>query len=503
MASACGLSVGQSRPVLGSRWKVRPPISVTYTALPPVSGAASLKNATGCGKLAGAARIRLAPDFSMIQTTEVSVTTRNLPVKASPRGLSSPVTNVLTAPVSGSKVRISPSLRPSVGSPWMETKNLPSHPLVMLSGRGPTGLLTGASALPAGLPALATPVPARVRVASAAITMVRGMRALIFMPVDWHSVSDAEVPTGKSVDLSLCASRARVQVLLGQALRCPVEPRLDDQLGEVRLVDLLQPHEDRRVPVEVRGREVDVGVLGEQRVLSPEVGYPRAQDRSLRSVVAQRLEVRPAQRPLPHEALVPNPPLQRPLVRGLLDHVRQGQADPVYVVPGGHARIVGRTAQRVTRLRGGVADRLDIVAVRVADEGAVVGLVVLREDPGLVQHLGAGRHGSLVERVHRGPVGGHERHVYLAGRATGLGRPDPERRPVRAVADHVTEVHQPLAAQRGEHCVVEGRAGGHVAYLKRQVIDHPDQPPLFRWRQPRGRPASAAANSDRTTCKLG
>ena len=44
-----------------------------------------------------------------------------------------------------------------------------------------------------------------------------------------------------------------------------------------------------------------------------------------------------------------------------------------------------------------MADRLDVVAVGVADEGAVVVVVVLREVPGLVEHLCAEGHRGLEE----------------------------------------------------------------------------------------------------------
>src|SRR5688500_17312337 len=46
----------------------------------------------------------------------------------------------------------------------------------------------------------------------------------------------------------------------------------------------------------------------------------------------------------------------------------------------------------------GVADRLDVVAVGVADEGAEVGRVVLGPQPRLVQRLGAGRQRLVVPR---------------------------------------------------------------------------------------------------------
>src|SRR4051794_13237140 len=52
-----------------------------------------------------------------------------------------------------------------------------------------------------------------------------------------------------------------------------------------------------------------------------------------------------------------------------------------------------------------VRDRLDVVAVRIADERAVVVLVVLRVDGRFVQHLGARRHRGREERVDLPAIG--------------------------------------------------------------------------------------------------
>ena len=64
-------------------------------------------------------------------------------------------------------------------------------------------------------------------------------------------------------------------------------------------------------------------------------------------------------------------------------------------------------------LLGGMADSLDVVAVRVADKCPVVGGVVLGPHPGLVQHFrpDAFRHGQKC--IHRGPIGGGTRDVAL------------------------------------------------------------------------------------------
>ena len=60
-----------------------------------------------------------------------------------------------------------------------------------------------------------------------------------------------------------------------------------------------------------------------------------------------------------------------------------------------------------------MTDGFDVVAVRVADEGAVVVLVVLGPHSWLVQHLGAGADGSVEEGPHGRTVGGLEGDVRL------------------------------------------------------------------------------------------
>ena len=120
-----------------------------------------------------------------------------------------------------------------------------------------------------------------------------------------------------------------------------------------------------------------------------------------------------------------------------------------------------------------MADGLDVVAVGVAHERAVVGGVVLGPDAGLVEHLGAGADRGGEERVDRGAVGGDERHVDRAVDPVGE-RAEPERRLVGgAEPDHLAEVHLPAAAERREHGVVEGGGGRDVGALDGEVIEHP------------------------------
>ena len=68
---------------------------------------------------------------------------------------------------------------------------------------------------------------------------------------------------------------------------------------------------------------------------------------------------------------------------------------------------------------------LDVVSVEVADEDAVVALVVLRPDSWLVQYLCSGLAGSFVYGVDGGPVGCGEGNVDLAAiRALGGSQPE-------------------------------------------------------------------------------
>ena len=93
-----------------------------------------------------------------------------------------------------------------------------------------------------------------------------------------------------------------------------------------------------------------------------------------------------------------------------------------------------------------MADRFDVVAVGVADEGAVVVLVVLRPDPRLVQDLGAQRRGLPEERVDGGAITGGEGDVRLPEAVARLLPADPEVGVVaHAVTDRLAEVQEERA----------------------------------------------------------
>jgi len=145
----------------------------------------------------------------------------------------------------------------------------------------------------------------------------------------------------------------------------------------------------------------------------------------------------------------------------------------------------GRTAERVrARLRAlaghrrrAMVDGLDVVAVGIAQEDAVVAGVVFRPFTGRVQHLHPGRHGGLVHRVDRGPVGRAEGDVQFPGLVPG-GRAQPEvgyavgtgQAHNEAVA--VREAHRLAHPDRGEGAQVEVEGGLDVASLQADVIEH-------------------------------
>src|SRR3954470_15133992 len=101
-----------------------------------------------------------------------------------------------------------------------------------------------------------------------------------------------------------------------------------------------------------------------------------------------------------------------------------------------------------------MADRFHVVAVPIPHEGAVVVRVVLRPDTGFVEHVGPSRPGGIAERPDRAAVGGGEGDVRFAEAVAGPLRAEPEVGPGRyAVADDVTELHDPGPAEGRQHGV--------------------------------------------------
>lgn len=123
-------------------------------------------------------------------------------------------------------------------------------------------------------------------------------------------------------------------------------------------------------------------------------------------------------------------------------------------------------------LFGAVRDRLDVVAVWIADERAEVARVVLRPDLRLVEHFGAGFDGSSKERPDGRPVSGLEGDMRFPEPDAGLLLADPEIWAIGAIADSATYFSQPGPAQRSEDQVVEREARGEVRGLDREMIEH-------------------------------
>ncbi len=121
-------------------------------------------------------------------------------------------------------------------------------------------------------------------------------------------------------------------------------------------------------------------------------------------------------------------------------------------------------------------DRLDVVALGVADEGAVIAGMVFGPQSRLVQRFDTERQGGVEERLNRFGVLGRERDVHLpvgpigvAGRGVG----DPERGlAVGAVTDGFTEIHHPVVAQDVQDLVVELLGFDVVGAVDSEVIDH-------------------------------
>src|SRR5260370_24623266 len=99
------------------------------------------------------------------------------------------------------------------------------------------------------------------------------------------------------------------------------------------------------------------------------------------------------------------------------------------------------------RSHGAVADRFDVIAVRVANERAVVGRVVLGPHLRLVERLSPGRGRGVRECPDRGTVRRDESDGGLAKPVPGGLLADPQVRPARrTVDDRDTRVPDPATA---------------------------------------------------------
>jgi hypothetical protein len=101
-----------------------------------------------------------------------------------------------------------------------------------------------------------------------------------------------------------------------------------------------------------------------------------------------------------------------------------------------------------------VADGLDVVAVWIQDEGAVIVLVVVGAQAGRADVAASGRQPGSMERLHGGPVRTGDGDMGRpAQRPVGV---DPEvRLGVAAQARRAVALHQQLVAERAKRLLVE------------------------------------------------
>jgi len=120
-----------------------------------------------------------------------------------------------------------------------------------------------------------------------------------------------------------------------------------------------------------------------------------------------------------------------------------------------------------------MTDGLDVVAVRIAHEGSEVVRVVLGPQARRVKYLSTAGERGIEKRPYRRAIGCGERDMRLTEPLPGDLVANPELGlGWWSVADCHSEVHDPLASQRGQHFVVEARAGTYVGALDREMVEH-------------------------------
>ena len=152
---------------------------------------------------------------------------------------------------------------------------------------------------------------------------------------------------------------------------------------------------------------------------------------------------------------------------------RQWPVVPTFTYGGMNYGTITKPASRTAPalLSGGVADGLDVVAVGVEHEGAVVvGVVDLAHArPAVVRRAGLERGG--VEGIDGLTILGRERHVHAAvGPPIALG--DPEEGELAAKSPHVrSRLHHQLHPEWREGLLVEGLAALVVAHIQTDVVE--------------------------------
>ena len=118
-----------------------------------------------------------------------------------------------------------------------------------------------------------------------------------------------------------------------------------------------------------------------------------------------------------------------------------------------------------------MADRFDVVAVRIEDEGSIVARMVLGSKPGSAVVAPTRRDGRLMEGINGEAVIGSKCDVEGLAR---LALADPEIRlaPPSESRRRDAGFHDQLVTQRGEGFSVEALAPNEIRYGNTYVIEH-------------------------------
>src|SRR5215212_2230959 len=118
-----------------------------------------------------------------------------------------------------------------------------------------------------------------------------------------------------------------------------------------------------------------------------------------------------------------------------------------------------------------MADRFDVVAVSIENEGPIVARMVLRSKPGTAVVAPTPRYGRLMEGINGSSVIGSKRDVEGL---TWLALADPEVRlaPSSEPRCRDARFHDQLVAQRGEGLLVEALAPLEIRHGNTYVIQH-------------------------------
>src|SRR5215212_9711760 len=118
-----------------------------------------------------------------------------------------------------------------------------------------------------------------------------------------------------------------------------------------------------------------------------------------------------------------------------------------------------------------MADRFDVVAIRIEDEGPIVALMVLGAKPGITVVASTRCECLLVEGIHASALGGGERDVDGLASITLV---DPELRLALPPEPRRGDTRFPdkLVAQRGEGLCVKALALFEIRHANTYVIQH-------------------------------